>query len=363
MPVTSALIRSLRHANTWLQPCPTENLGLRLITAEYTMLSKIHLGEAIVSTDSEVVCGACGEPADVYGDHFLCCRKGGLVQRHTAIASQLWRICTVAGIQARPEVSLENRARPADLLLSHWQGGGPCAIGVAVVHPLAPSAPGSGVKDGSEAIAAIERVKFVKYADACPESNIRFIPLVLSTFGKLGGEGDRFYQHLASLPTPRPRLRQQYSPRNNVDATTPGAIARREVARMLLQGRAGYSSTLPSTILNDMGINQRQHQPSLSEEDDDNLFDFPPEASQPDSTMKAQNNSSSLTTTTAAAANQNPLKHMIYVRHVASGQSNPVRSTPGDTLSATFSAECSTSTLLLHSLLRNAANSARHFIG
>ena len=154
---------------------------------------------ALLLTVSElVVCGACGEAADVFGDHSLCCRKGGLIQRHTAIASQLWRICTAAGIQARPEVSLEDRTRPADLLLSHWQGGGPCAVDVAVVHPLAPSAPVCGVKDGGEAVAAMERVKIAKYAVACRESNIRFIPFVLSTFGKLGGDGDRFYQHLAS---------------------------------------------------------------------------------------------------------------------------------------------------------------------
>ena len=41
-----ALFRCLtdRHTNTWLQPCPTENLGLRLTPAEYTALSKLHLG-------------------------------------------------------------------------------------------------------------------------------------------------------------------------------------------------------------------------------------------------------------------------------------------------------------------------------
>ena len=41
------LIRCLtdRDANTWLQPCPTENIGLRLIPADCTALSKLHLGE------------------------------------------------------------------------------------------------------------------------------------------------------------------------------------------------------------------------------------------------------------------------------------------------------------------------------
>ena len=49
------------------------------------------------------------------------------------------------------------------------------------------------------AVAGRERVKFAKYADACRETNIRFIPFVLSTFGQPGGEEeDRFFQHLAS---------------------------------------------------------------------------------------------------------------------------------------------------------------------
>ena len=59
---------------------------------------------------------------------------------------------------------------PADFLLSHWQGGGPCAVDVSVVHPIAPSAPVCGVKGGTEAVTGMERVKFAKYADACRES-------------------------------------------------------------------------------------------------------------------------------------------------------------------------------------------------
>ena len=52
-----ALIRCLtdRHANSWLQPCSTENLGLRLIPAEYTVLSKLHLGVPLFPSDSVVV--------------------------------------------------------------------------------------------------------------------------------------------------------------------------------------------------------------------------------------------------------------------------------------------------------------------
>ena len=43
-----------RHANACLQPCPTENLGLRLIPAEYTVLRKLQLGEPLFHSDSRV---------------------------------------------------------------------------------------------------------------------------------------------------------------------------------------------------------------------------------------------------------------------------------------------------------------------
>ena len=63
--------------------------------------------------------------------------------------------------------------------LSSWQnktrrpfartltGKGPCAVDVAVVHPLAPSIPCHTVKSGAEAIVAMEGVKHAKYDECC----------------------------------------------------------------------------------------------------------------------------------------------------------------------------------------------------
>ena len=116
------------------------------------------------------------------------------------------------------------------------------------MHPLVPSAPVCGVKDGSEAIAEMERVKFAKYADACRGSHMQFIPFVLSTFGKLGGEGDRFFQHLASCfrRPPRPRLRQRPAPGSraatyNLHAATSNGAA----AQIRANAASKTSSTEP----------------------------------------------------------------------------------------------------------------------
>ena len=125
------------HCGAWLDACPVEALGLRVPPAEYTVLGKLQLGQAILPVDADLVCNQCGDCMDPFGDNLLCCKKGGLTQRHTAIVSHLWHVCTAAGFNVTCEVSLDGRTRPADLLLAHWTGRGPCAVDVAVVHPLA----------------------------------------------------------------------------------------------------------------------------------------------------------------------------------------------------------------------------------
>ena len=129
------------HSLPWLNACPTAALGLRLQPSECTVLSKLYLGEPVMPLNQPLNCEACAESMDAYGDHLLCCRKSGFIQRHQTLASQLWHLCTAAGFNATSEVSISGRCRPADILLPHWQAGGPCAIDISVVHPLAPSVP------------------------------------------------------------------------------------------------------------------------------------------------------------------------------------------------------------------------------
>ena len=58
-----------------------KTLGPHLTPSEFTILLKWWLGISLLPLDDlddpNVGCPSCGEVIDVYGDHFLCCRKGG----------------------------------------------------------------------------------------------------------------------------------------------------------------------------------------------------------------------------------------------------------------------------------------------
>ena len=123
--------------------------------SEFTVLNKLYLGEPLLPLNIPLQCEACAHSMDAYGDHLLCCRKSGFIRRHQALAQQLWHMCTAAGFNATCEVSVSGRSRPADILLPHWQGGGPSAIDVSIIHPLAPSVACHTIKTGQEAVDAM----------------------------------------------------------------------------------------------------------------------------------------------------------------------------------------------------------------
>ena len=77
----------------WLDVCPTAANGLRLQPSEFCVLNKLFLGEPILPLNTALICEACAESMDAYGDHLLCCRKSGFIQRHQTIVEQLWHFC------------------------------------------------------------------------------------------------------------------------------------------------------------------------------------------------------------------------------------------------------------------------------
>ena len=229
----------------WLNACPTAALGLRLQPSEFSVLNKLYLGEPVLPQSVTLNCELCADSMDAYGDHLLCCRKSGFIQRHQTVAKQLWHMCTAAGFNATCEVSVSGRSRPADILLPHWQGGGPCAIDVSIVHPLAPSTSCHAVKTGREAVEAMERVKHSKYDQCCNESNVTLIPFVLSTFGLLGAEAERFFHGVTAAARRRAVVddiileRTQYLQQTLISLN-------REIARQLLQGPLDTAAEAPT---------------------------------------------------------------------------------------------------------------------
>ena len=218
----------------WLNVCPTAANGLRLQPSEFCVLNKLYLGEPILPLNTALSCEACAESMDAFGDHLLCCRKSGFIQRHQTIVQQLWHFCNTAGFNATCEVSVSGRARHADILLSHWQGRWPCAIDVSVVHPLAPSIPCHTIKTGREAVDSMERVKHSKYDQCCNESNTTLVPFVLSTFGHFGAEAERVFHGVTGALRRRAMIDDDCCERSRCRQQLLIGL-NREIARQLLQ--------------------------------------------------------------------------------------------------------------------------------
>ena len=161
-----------------------------------TVLLKWWLGLPVLSGADSPECPSCGEALDSFGDHLLCCRKGGFYQRHSAIVGLLWHLCRAQGLPVSLEVAVSDSLRPADLLISHWKGSAPLAVDVTVVHPLTAAVPFHAVKTGTEAPERVEQMKVAKYADTCEKCNTGFTPFALSTFGRLGPESQVLFQDL-----------------------------------------------------------------------------------------------------------------------------------------------------------------------
>ena len=219
------------NSGCWLEPCPSESLGLRLSSSEFSILLKWWLGLPVMPDAPGCSCPLCGDAADIFGDHALACRRGGFYPRHTAVRSFLWHLGTAAGLRTTCEVGLGGLERPADVLFSHWKGGAPLAVDAVVVHPLNPSTPFSQVQSGEESLVTAEQEKRNKSESACQAAGVQFAPFALSTFGRMGDTAQSIFHDLvASMPDSR------QGPEQSKFMQQLQLALKREIARMLLQG-------------------------------------------------------------------------------------------------------------------------------
>ena len=79
----------------------------------------------------------CPENLDAFGDHALCCKKGGEATiRHNRLTQRIALECSkaVAGVSLEARLLLQKSdERPADILLTAWRGGA-LALDVTVPH-------------------------------------------------------------------------------------------------------------------------------------------------------------------------------------------------------------------------------------
>ena len=186
--------QSEEHAGGWLSVVPNDNLGSRFAKGEYQLLVEFHLGLPLLPDSAAGhPCDKCGQPMDVFGDHFLTCRHSGLWRRHNFPRDVLSDIATSAGLRCQTEACVQGKARPADVLVYEWDSGRDLAVDLTVRHPLA----ASGQWDPRKSqLADAEEEKNRKYLAVCNDEGLDFTPVGMSTFGAFGSQGRSFLSKL-----------------------------------------------------------------------------------------------------------------------------------------------------------------------
>ena len=186
--------QSEEHAGGWLSVVPNDNLGSRFAKGEYQLLVEFHLGLPLLPDSAAGhPCDKCGQPMDVFGDHFLTCRHSGLWRRHNFPRDVLSDIATSAGLRCQTEACVQGKARPADVLVYEWDSGRDLAVDLTVRHPLA----ASGQWDPRKSqLADAEEEKNRKYLAVCNDEGMDFTPAGISTFGAFGSQGRSFLSKL-----------------------------------------------------------------------------------------------------------------------------------------------------------------------
>ena len=178
------------HAGAWLSVIPNENLGFHFGVDVYKLLIKSLLGmQVLPEAAAGTPCDDCGQPLDIYGDHLLSCRYGGAWKRHNFVAATLNAIAVSAGITTSREVQINGKERPADLLLSRWDGNRDAAVDLTIRHNLLPTAQWDL---NQSAVAQAEEAKLTKYKDTCNAASVTFIPVGVDTFGATGPHAASF---------------------------------------------------------------------------------------------------------------------------------------------------------------------------
>ena len=143
---------------------------------------------------SQAQCPGFTQLVDCHGDHLLCCKRNNFSKRHLAVQDALAAILSDAGQPFHKEVVIpecpDGQLRPADLLLTGWQGGQDTAVDVTVVHGWQQSEQSANPtrERWRTFLTRKERAKTDKYMRACQAAGWAFTPMAFGTWGGLGPE-------------------------------------------------------------------------------------------------------------------------------------------------------------------------------
>ena len=190
-------------------------------------------------------CQLCGGFVDIYGDHYLCCPRGGFYNRHQTVVGHLSHVAKAAGLRVLFEESVPEGTRPADMLISSWPTPGTSlAIDISVIHPIGLSHQPHLVARSDAYLEQAERVKNNAYASACGRVGWHFAPVIFSTFGKVGPKGREtiskiFNFYTSALATEKEREKALWQLHQQQQVAMKKAVAR------MLQFGVGLLNTSP----------------------------------------------------------------------------------------------------------------------
>ena len=132
------VLQSMPHATAWLSTPPSRPFQEVLSGPQVRLLLRWWLGYQLVPGHQPVACPNCGQAADVFGDHWICCSRSAITKRHHHVRDTIASLIREQGFSAFTEVSIGARDRPADVAIQGFEAR-PVAVDFTISHPLQPS--------------------------------------------------------------------------------------------------------------------------------------------------------------------------------------------------------------------------------
>uniref|UniRef100_A0A1X7TYE0 Uncharacterized protein n=1 Tax=Amphimedon queenslandica TaxID=400682 RepID=A0A1X7TYE0_AMPQE len=128
---------SIPHSGNWLSVVPSRQLGLHFLDQEFRSCVQYWLG---FSSGNSPPCAVCSSPLDPLCDHQVGCRGNrDLIRHHDSLCDVLFSAAQSAALAPQremPSLIPGSCAWPANVFLSHRDGGRPAALDVTVISSL-----------------------------------------------------------------------------------------------------------------------------------------------------------------------------------------------------------------------------------
>ena len=161
---------------------------------EFRLAAKWWLGLPVCAPQPDTTCTLCGEAADAFGDHWLCCSSSLITKRHNELRDTLASFLREHSFPCATEVTIGSKERPADIALDGFDSR-PLAIDLTISHPLKPSQ-SRDLELAQKYLHRKEESKINKYSTLCASAGWVFQPVAFHPWGGSGPMTKAFLDRL-----------------------------------------------------------------------------------------------------------------------------------------------------------------------